>query len=221
MNALDIPKDMIAGLAHVRYSNATVISDQLYSAHVEPLILLLCDALTAVYFRPSLRAMGYDEEFVSKALVWYDPTEILTRPDRAQSANEGYDRKALSADAWRRNHGYSDADAPTQDELVKRVVLERGAITPEIATAILQLLAPTLLGQVRDQSLANSPVAPLSQDAQDVINGQAPGDGTSAGERPPANPEAQPFTQPGPATPTTAVPPAAAPPTPTATGEVQ
>lgn len=220
LQGLDMPKDIVAGLAQVKYSNAVVIDDQLYKAHIEPLILLLCDALTAVYFRPSLRAMGYEEEFISKAVIWYDPTEILTRPDRAASANEGYDRKALSQDAWRRSHGYSDADAPTQDELVKRTALERGPITPEIMTALLKVMVPTLLNAVRDQSLADSPVAPLSPAAQNVINGKPPADGTNAGERPPANPTPQPSPGPKPPVPTTAVPVYPAPPTPTPVGVV-
>lgn len=221
LQGLDMPKDIVAGLAQVKYSNAVVIDDQLYKAHIEPLIVLICDALTAVYFRPSLREMGYDEETISKALIWYDPTEILTRPDRAESANQGFDRKALSAEAWRRSHGYSEADAPSQDELVKRVVLDRGAVTPEISTAVLQILAPTLLGMIREQSLANSPVDPLSPAAQDIIDGKAAGDGTSVAERPPANPEPQPSTGPGPASPTTPVPPYPSPASPSPVGDIK
>lgn len=214
LQGLDMPKDIVAGLASVKYSNAVVIDDQLYKAHIEPLIVMICDALTEVYFRPSLEAMGYDPEIISRAMLWYDPTEILTRPDRAESANQGFDRGALSYEAWRRSHGYPEADAPTQDEMVKRAVLNRGPVTPEIATAILQILAPTLLGQVRDQSLANSPVPPLSQDAQDVL------DGTSAAERPPVNPEPQPSTGPGPGSPATPRPPSPEPPTPSPNGPI-
>lgn len=208
MHGLDIPKNVVMGMANVKYSNAVQIDEQLYKAHVEPLVLLICDALTAVYYRPALLAMGYDAGVVAKSMIWYDPSEILTRPDRAASANEGYDRKALSGDAWRKAHGYTDTDAPTPEEQLKRAVLERGAITPEIATEVFKLIAPTLLGQVRQQSLANSPVAPLSPAAQDILDGGTP----------PANPAVQPLVPPSPPTPATAVPETPAPPVPSPVG---
>lgn len=211
MHGLDIPKNIVMGMANVKYSNAVQIDEQLYKAHVEPLVLLICDALTAVYYRPALLALGYDSAVVARSMIWYDPSEILTRPDRAASANEGYDRKALSADAWRKAHGYTDTDAPSPEEQLKRAALERGPITPEIATEVFKLIAPTLLSQVRAQSIASSPVDPLSPNAQDILNG-VPQNG------PPANPAAQPLVPPSPPAPTTAVPAAPAPPVPTPVG---
>lgn len=195
MHGLDIPKDVITGMGHVRYSNAVQIDEQLYKAHVEPLVLLLIDALTAVYYRPALLAMGYDQAVVNKAMIWYDPSEILTKPDRAESANNGFDRMAISADAWRKAHGYTDTDAPNADELVKRAILTRGPITPEIATELLKIIAPTLLGQVRDQSQADSPVPPLDPGAQDILNGVPQSTPTD-------NPAVQPPAGPGPPVPT-------------------
>lgn len=206
LQGLDMPKDVVAGLANVKYSNAVQIDEQLYKAHIEPLVLLICDALTAVYYRPALTALGYSSEFVAKSMIWYDPSEILTRPDRAESANNGYDRKAISAEAWRKAHGYSETDAPSPEEQITRAVLDRGPVTPEIANEIFRVIAPTLLQQVRDQSIASSPTDPLSPAAQDVINGV------------PASPATQPPAPPAPPTPTTPVPETPAPPTATPVG---
>src|SRR5262249_9322052 len=52
-----VPKDLVSGLAEVRYSNAIVIDDNLYKSHIEPLCLLIADTLTEVLLRPSLRAL--------------------------------------------------------------------------------------------------------------------------------------------------------------------
>jgi len=173
MQGLDMPKDVVAGLANVKYSNAIQINEQLYKAHVEPLVLLICDSLTVVYLRPALRAMGFDEATVKRSVIWYDPSEILTRPDRAESANNGYDRKALSAAAWRKAHGYSDIDAPTPDESLFREALNRGPFSPELAEALFKIMAPMLLGEVRDANLAASP-SPFPEGVQNVLEGGTP-----------------------------------------------
>lgn len=213
MHGLDIPKDVISGLANVKYSNAVQIDETLYKAHVEPLVLLICDALTEVYYRPALIALGHPHEIVQKSLIWYDPSDILTHPNKAQSANDGYDRKALSAQAWRKAQGYSETDAPTPDELVKRAAIDRAPIPPELATELFQVIAPTLLGQARQNALAQNPAGPLSPDAQDIINGvpETPGQA-------PANPATQPPAPPAPATPTTPAPDSPAPPIQTPVG---
>lgn len=210
LQGLDIPKDVVTGLANVKYSNAIHIDESLYKAHIEPLVLLICDALTEVYFRPALKAMGFDPREIRKAVIWYDPSEILTRPDRAQSANDGYDRKNLSAEAWRRAHGYSEADAPTPQESLFREALTRGPMSPEISEALFKVFAPELLNAVRQQNLEASP-SPFSDRANDILNGGqgvtpeqvAPSDKPSPNATPapaagPASP-APPPTQPGPA----------------------
>jgi hypothetical protein len=76
MQGLDVPKDVITGLANVKYSNALQIDESLYKAHIEPLMLLIVDALTVVYLRPYLTANGYTEEEVSRITVWYDPSAV-------------------------------------------------------------------------------------------------------------------------------------------------
>ena len=48
LQGLDVPKDVVTGLANVKYSNALQIDEALYKAHIEPLMLLICDALTVV-----------------------------------------------------------------------------------------------------------------------------------------------------------------------------
>lgn len=219
LQGLDMPKDVISGLANVKYSNAVQIDEQLYKAHIEPLILLICDALTAVYFRPALKAMGFDQAFINKAMIWYDPSEILTRPDRAQAANDGYDRKALSSEAWRKAHGFSEADAPSPEEALKRAALERAPMTPELATEIFKSIAPTMLEALRQQAMAANPAGALPQNAQDILSGvpTSPTEGPSA----PPNPATQAPVPPAPPPPTTPVPVTPAPATPTPTGIAQ
>jgi hypothetical protein len=174
LQGLDVPKDVVTGLANVKYSNALQIDESLYKAHIEPLMLLIADALTVVYLRPYLIANGFEESQVNRIVVWYDPSAIATRNDRAADADAGYDRMAVSADTWRRAHGFSDQDAPTPTEVAVRLLQEKGAITPEFTEAMLGAIAPEVINKIRGAQQAAS-VAPLPPEVEQALQQAAAG----------------------------------------------
>jgi hypothetical protein len=173
MQGLDVPKDIVTGLANVKYSNAMQIDESLYKAHIEPLMLLIVDALTVVYLRPYLKSIGYPEADVNRIHIWYDPSLVATRNDRAADADAGFDKMAVSFDTWRRAHGFSDQDAPTAAELAMRLVVNKGVITPEFTQSLLAAVAPDIINLTRDASQeANG--APIPDDIEADIQGQPP-----------------------------------------------
>jgi hypothetical protein len=168
LNGLDLPKEVVTGLQNVKFSNAVVIDEGMYKANIEPLALVIADAFTAVFLRPKLLEMGFSPEEVQSVAIWYDPAEIVTRPNSAAEATEGLDRGVLSADAWRREHGYPDTDAPTQEEQAQ-LLLSKIAVLPD--AAIIELLRksyPKVFGDLED------PVQPqqLQQDNQPPADGE-------------------------------------------------
>jgi hypothetical protein len=187
LQGLDVPKDIVTGLANVKYSNALQIDESLYKAHIEPLMLLIADALTVVYLRPYLIAQGYPQSDVDKITIWYDPSAIATRNDRATDADAGFDRGAVSYHTWRRSHGFSDADAPSPNELAIRMLYEKGAITPELTEAMLGAIAPDIMGTVRE-SQQQSSVAPIPPEVQEALSGQ-PTDSPATPEQTTETPE--------------------------------
>jgi hypothetical protein len=194
LQGLDVPKDVVTGLANVKYSNALQIDEALYKAHIEPMMLLICDSLTVVYLRPYLIANGYSESEANRITVWYDPSAVSTRNDRAADADSGYDRMAVSSDTWRRAHGFSDQDAPTPNELALRMMTEKGAMTPELTEAMLAAVAPEMMNAVKAAQQAAS-VAPLPTAVQDVLAGETPAPAEGA------TPEAESATPEAPETP--------------------
>ena len=169
LQGLDVPKDIVTGLANVKYSNALQIDEALYKAHIEPLMLLIVDALTVMYLRPALKAAGFDEADIKRVCIWYDPSQVATRNDRAKDADDGFDRMAISYDTWRRAHGFSTADAPEAKELAIRLLVEKGAISPELTQAMIGAIAPEVMKSVRDAQQADS-VAPVPQEIQQVLD---------------------------------------------------
>lgn len=173
MQGLDVPKEVVKGLSSLKFSTAQIVDIQLYQAHVEPLALLICDALTTVYLRPALRALGLPEEEIRKQVIWYDPSDVTTRPNRAEDADKGFTNHLISGSAWRQAHNFTDDDAPTSTELALRMLLEKGQITPELAESLLSVIAPDIMQAVRDSSQAAS-VAPVPEDVNNILEGEAP-----------------------------------------------
>jgi hypothetical protein len=161
LQGIDVPKEIVTGLADVKYSNALIIDENLYKANIEPLALVLVDALTEVFLRPMLRAKGYSEEDLNRIVVWYDPSEIVTRPNQAEDASDGYDRFLLGPGAWRREHGFGDDDAPSEVELGMMLLTSTtgASLPPDVQMSLLQALLPKTLGKQRAENLANQPTA--------------------------------------------------------------
>ena len=150
LQGIDIPKEVVTGLESVKYSNAVVIDENLYKSNIEPLALAFVDALTEVYLRPVLKSpkYGYSDEDLNKLVVWYDPSEIVTRPNSSNEANEGVDRLMLSPSAWRREHGYAESDAPNEDEIALMLIQKMTALPDVVTIALLQQAMPNVLADV-------------------------------------------------------------------------
>jgi hypothetical protein len=196
MQGLDVPKDVVTGLANVKYSNALQIDEALYKAHIEPLMLLIVDALTVVYLRPYLIANGYAPDEVKNICIWYDPSLVATRNDRASDADMGFDKMAVSFDAWRRAHGFSEADAPDPKEFALRLIMSKGMITPELTEAVLASIAPDIMNQAREVA-QEATGAPIPDDIDAMLQQAAgPAAGAETTEAPAAQPAATPLAEP-------------------------
>jgi len=196
LQGLDVPKDIVTGLANVKYSNALQIDESLYKAHIEPLMLLIADALTVMYLRPYLLANGFSENDVNRIVVWFDPTAVATRNDRAQDADSGFDKMAVSLETWRRTHGFSEAEAPSPTEVALRLLINKGVITPELTEAMLGVVAPDVMDKVREASQAGNP-APMPPGMEQMLQGEAPP--AAPEQAPPAEPAPTPEAAPTPA----------------------
>ena len=168
LQGIDVPKEIVTGLANVKYSNALIIDENLYKANIEPLALVLSDALTEVFLRPMLRAKGYSEADLNRIVVWYDPSEIVTRPNQAQDSSDGFDRFVLGPGAWRREHGFSDDDAPSEAELGMMLLTKGSPLPPEVQMALLQAMMPKLLGEQREKNVEAQPTE-FPQSATEIL----------------------------------------------------
>lgn len=199
LSGLDIPKDVAAGMSNVKYSNAIIIEEQLYKAHIEPLILLIADSLTIGFLRPALRAQGWPENLVNRAVVWYDPSAISAKPSKAEAATTLYNMKVLGAEAVLRAHGFTPADAPSDMERAQRMAEERAMISDAMSETLLSSIIPEeLKAAARETALANSD--PASANALQNAIGGDPAAPEAGGESGTMEPTATPSNEQAPPT---------------------
>lgn len=192
-DGLDIPKDMISGMEGVRYSNALAVNDNYYKGHIEPLIVLISDILTYAYLRPMLHKAGVSSEILDLFVVWYNPSAIVTRPDRSSSADTGQAKGLISDAAWRRAHGYSEHDAPNENEVIKHLTIARAAIPPDMSPILIESLNPSFFAEARK---ANQQSSNMPSDVAQLLQGEIPTSENPApvpGAEDTASPEQQPL----------------------------
>lgn len=172
LQGLDMPKDFVTGLANVRYTNAKNIDESLYKSHIEPMALMLCDSLQSAYFRPLLsrKFPKLTSTELDYLCVWYDPSEIVTKADPAESADKGHEKMILSDDAWRAAHGFSDADAPNEEELALRLLI-KASLQPEQIAVLFSQALPAIIDAQRKGNLEKATV-PMPESAQSTLFGK-------------------------------------------------
>jgi hypothetical protein len=111
---LDIPSDVMLGLGDSNHWSAWAVEESGLKVHIAPLAEIICAALTTGYLQPLLAAAGVTDPSI---VVWYDLSELTLRPDKSINAQNAYDRLELSSQAYRREIGMSEDDAPTQADL--------------------------------------------------------------------------------------------------------
>lgn len=122
--ALDLPSDLLLGVSGMNHWGAAQVEESGIKLHIAPDAEMICHALTKGYLTPMLQAEGQrlGEDLLTgpnggRIVMWYDPSEIVQRPDKSMAADEAYDRMEINGIAYRREKGFSESDAPTEEEL--------------------------------------------------------------------------------------------------------
>lgn len=131
-------------------NSAWQLEEGAIKTHISSDVEVICAALTKGYLHPMLKAAG--ESNVDDFVVWYDTSELTSRPNKSDVSKDAYDRLEISGKAYRRELGFDEDDAPSDDD-VKEQVLKKLALNPTGGMAALAEL-------VDDPSLAPAPVVP-------------------------------------------------------------
>lgn len=163
---LDLPNEVISGVGDVNHWGAWQIDENKFKDHIEPNILPLTSALTTGFLRGALIEQGFKPEEVAKIVIWHDATDLVTHPNRANDAKDLHTKNALSDEALRRETGFSEEDAPSDEELAKRLGLQ-SSLNEQIAIALLKLSGILPPG-------TTSPPSPGSGQVEVILPGETP-----------------------------------------------
>lgn len=146
---LNVPKEVVLGHRNTTFDNAAQISDDEFTDHLEPRVLLQCDILTVGFLRPQLTdpqdTDAATREWAPRMFVWYDASALLDAPDRSEAADDAYDRGAIGPASYREAKGFTEDDAPTVPEQLAMLAIKRSILTAELSAALIKRLDPTFV----------------------------------------------------------------------------
>jgi hypothetical protein len=170
---LDLPAEVLLGMADLNHWTAWQISEEGVKAHISPDVELIVHALTTGYLHPRLKAMGEDPD---KWCIWYDASEIVQRPDKSDVAVQVFDRIELSGEALRRETGFDEDDAPSDEEVREQILRKvAGAGTQFSLTAMAKLFGEEIFESAESPE-ADAEPAPEEPEDDDGPAGRGPPD---------------------------------------------
>jgi hypothetical protein len=125
-NTLELPKEILLGTGESNHWTAWAIREDVFQAHIQPLIELICEALTRTYLKQALNRLspeqldraGIDPDNV---MIWYDASQLVIRPDQSDKILALHDRIVVSDQYARQSVGLGEEAAPSEEEYAKRV----------------------------------------------------------------------------------------------------
>jgi hypothetical protein len=133
--ALDMPPEVLTGMADANHWTAWQMEEAAIKVHTEPLLKLVLSSLNEGYLWPYLEDdTELEDDEIRKYGFGSDTTEMRLRPNRSKEALELHDRALLSDEAVIRENGFSVEDImpekQRQDWLIRK--LAQGSPTPEM-----------------------------------------------------------------------------------------
>lgn len=175
---MDLPQEIALGLASaVHQKTGRQVEEMSIKLHVEPLLAMICDALTTRYLHPLLPAMKVEDP--QRYVIWYDISELTQPPDRSPAARELYQMGLLSPDAVLRESGFGDHEIPGEQfaraHLISQMAL-RG-IPPDVTSYYLRLLGldDNGAGRVETRMVREGTSQPGRPRSGGNVNGRTPG----------------------------------------------
>jgi hypothetical protein len=138
---LPLPVEKVLGHMQTTFANAEQIDIDEFEDYLGPRSDILMDALLFAYYRPQLLDNPTTKGYADKIVIGYDPSALIAQPDPGDSADYGLEKGTVSAEAWRREKGWTEDDAPDALELLVSAGLRRGILTADLTLALLKLMA--------------------------------------------------------------------------------
>jgi len=127
-HGIDLPTEVLQGMQSINHWTAWQIEESSYKAHIRPAISMFCASVTSSLIWPAIQvATGQDPD--RRLVVGFDPIDLISHIDRRMNAKDGHAALVISDQTYRRALGFTDDDAPNDDEYVRRMAVSQGSVT--------------------------------------------------------------------------------------------
>lgn len=133
--AQDAPPELLLGSGAMNHWGAWLTREDTVTTHIEPVLALVCEALTSQYLRPVLLSAGLDPDTVRTLSVGYDVSALVARPNRSEEALNLHKSGAISDEALREASGFDDSDEKPLEERAVMQALALAAKQPALLTS--------------------------------------------------------------------------------------
>jgi hypothetical protein len=129
----DCPPELLLGVGGMNHWGAWLVREDVVGTHLEPVLALICDAITTQFLHPVLEMQGVED--FQKYVIWYDVDHLILRPQRGEDAKWASEQGLISDAASRDALGFDESDAPkvAPNDPIKELVLEMLRTAPSLA----------------------------------------------------------------------------------------
>lgn len=139
----DAPPEILLGVSDMNHWGAWLVREDVIKTHIEPVLALICDALTTQFLWPVLIEQGIDEDKAREYVIWYDVDHLIMRPNKPDAAVQLHAAGVLSDAALRDSAGFNESDAPVKLDQAVQTALDMVRQAPSLAAqpGLTQLIA--------------------------------------------------------------------------------
>lgn len=118
---MDLPVEVTEGHMNTTFANAAQVDQDTFDDYLQPRAEMMVEGLSYGFLGPNLAENRAAAEWADRIFVWYDAADLVTKPRPADTADGAHDRLTISDEAYRRAKGYTEDDAPDEEEVARRI----------------------------------------------------------------------------------------------------
>jgi hypothetical protein len=135
----DTPAEVLLGLSDANHWNVWALQAEGITLAIEPRLTCIADALTTQWLQPLLAAQDSVED-PEEYVVWWSTAPLRQRSNRPQTAVEVHKLGGINDEALRRETGFDEGDAPTEEERKRELIIQLVTRAPDLAPALLPVI---------------------------------------------------------------------------------
>jgi hypothetical protein len=114
---LDMPPEVLLGMTDANHWTAKSVQHDMWRSHGVSKAEQFCDDINNAYLRPALIEAEFAD--AKNVVIAFDDSQVVVSPDRSADALEVFKVGGLSWKALREQTGFTEDEAPSEDELAK------------------------------------------------------------------------------------------------------